>query len=169
MAYERTEVEELVRELVALDIMWRELKSLGDKGDRRAKKLAAKIAGAIKEEANIGPRVFARFEPDEHEKARTLREAVDKFKEDYPEQGQILEGYIKAVRMVKDTNLVYGLVAGSSLEPEAYRRALRGLRPDRKPMPDKLASALYPPVIDLAVIRERDSPQLERRILLSDE
>jgi hypothetical protein len=158
---ERTEVERSVRWLVASDILYRPLKSLGEKGLRRLDKTAKEISGLLKEGEEVGERVFARIEREDEEKARTLREGINAFKKAYPKYGEILEAMIAEKRTRSNRYLVFGLQEGFILGEEDYIRAMMDLQFERRE-----ASAVYPHVITVSERLKKDEVQAPRRILI---
>jgi len=158
---ERTEIEKFVRWLVASDILYRPLKSLGEKGLRRLDKTAKEISDLLKEKEEAGERVFARVEKEEEEKARTLREAINAFKKEYPKYGEILETMIMEKRKKSNKYLVYGLQEGFKLGEEDYVRVMMDLKFERRE-----ASAVYPHIITVSERLKKDKVQAQRRILI---
>jgi len=159
---ERTEIEKFVRWLIASDILYRPLKSLGEKGLRRLDKTAKEISDLLKEEGEVGERVFAKIEKkEEEEAARTLREGITAFKKKYPEYGEILEKLITEKRMKSNRYLIYGLQEGFKLGEEDYVRVMMDLGFDRRE-----ASSVYPHVIAISERLKKAKVQAERRILL---
>ena len=78
---ERTDIEKAVRILIASDVIYRPLKSLGEKGVRRLEKTSKDIAGLLKEDEEVGERVHVSLERrKEEQKARTLNQGIDAFK-----------------------------------------------------------------------------------------
>ena len=159
---ERTEIEKFVRWLIASDILYRPLKSLGEKGLRRLDKTAKEISDLLKEEEEVGERVFAKIEKkDEEEKARTMRQGINAFKKTYPEHGEILEKMIEEKRMKSNKYLVYGLQEGFKLGEEDYVRVMMDLGFDRRE-----ASSVYPHIIAISERLKKARVEAERRILL---
>ena len=84
---ERTEVEKNVRLMIASDILYRPLKSLGEKGVRRIEKTAKSISALLKDGSETGERIFAKVEiKSEEEKARTINEGIKEFCSKYPKE-----------------------------------------------------------------------------------
>jgi len=139
----RNELEIKVRSMVAFDILSKPLTSLGHKADRRRDKLAEETAALLEEETS--DRVVAYTERREEEKARTMREGIEAFKEEYPSYGKILEGVIQEKRIKSNQYLVYGVADGFKLGSEDYRRVMRdlGLTPVQ-------ADAMYVHLLDIS-------------------
>jgi len=159
---ERTEIEKLVRVLVASDITYRPLKGFGERGVRRLEKTAKEISVLLKEGEETGDRIFARIEKRDEEEARTIRQGIDAFKKEYPEMGEILESKITEKRMKNNKYLVYGLQTGFKLGEEDYLRAMMDLGVDRR-----VASSLYPHTIAISEMLKKAAEQAQRRILVS--
>ena len=159
---ERTEIERFVRWLIASDILYRPLKSLGEKGLRRLDKTAGEISDLLKDEEEIGERVFAKVEKKDEEKARTLREGINAFKKRYPQYGEILENMIAEKRTKSNRYLTFGLREGFKLGEEDYVRVMMDLGFDRRE-----ASSVYPHVIAISERLKKAKVQAQRRILLS--
>ena len=159
---ERTEVEKYIRWLIASDIIYRPLKSLGEKGLRWLDKTAGEISDLLKDEEEIGERVFAKIEKKDEEKARTLREGINAFKKRYPQYGEILENMIAEKRTKSNRYLIYGLQEGFKLGEEDYVRVMMDLGFDRRE-----ASSVYPHVIAISERLKKAKVQAQRRILLS--
>jgi hypothetical protein len=159
---ERTEIEKFVRWLISSDILYRPLKSLGEKGLRRLNKTAKEICDLLKEGEEIGERVFAKIEEKEEEKARTLREGIDAFKKEYPKEGEILEKMISEKRKQSNKYLIYGLQENFKLGEEDYIRVMMDLGFERRE-----ASAVYPHIIAISERLGKAKAQVQRKILVS--
>ncbi|MFH1311031.1 MAG: hypothetical protein ABIH65_01345 [Nanoarchaeota archaeon] len=159
---ERTEIEKFVRWLISSDILYRPLKSLGEKGLRRLDKKAKEISDLLKEGEEIGERVFAKTEKKEEEKARTLREGINAFTKKYPKYGDILEKMIAEKRKRNNKYLIYGLQENFKLGEEDYIRVMMDLGFDRRE-----ASAVYPHIIAVSERLGKAKAQTQRTILIS--
>ena len=73
-------------ELIATDRISIPVKSMGGKLDRQKPRLAKAIN--LENGVYAGDRVYARVETDETMKARGMREAIDLFAEQYPEEAE---------------------------------------------------------------------------------
>lgn len=159
MAY-RNELEKNVRSMVAYDILSKPLSSLGQKAGRRGSKLAKETAELL-QGGMTADRVIARTEEVTEMKARTLREAIDEFKGEFPKYGEVLEGKIQEKRLQRDTQLVYGLANGYRLGAEDYRRVMGDLG-----LSALEADAMYPHLIDISDRLGKAGEQSLRTILL---
>lgn len=158
---ERTTIETYVRHLVATDIMCKPLSSLSGKVDRRKEKTAREISSLLKNDYEIGERVFARIETRDEEKARTLREGIDAFNKEYPTYGKILEGKIAEKRTKNNKYLVFGIAEGYQLGREDYIRVMKDLG-----LNEDAACAMYPHLKEVSDQLGKAKEQAERSILL---
>ena len=158
---ERTEIEKLVRMLVASDVIYRPLKSFGERGVRRLDKTAKDVSSLLKEEEEVGERVFARIESLDEKKARGLNEGIAAFKKRHPHYGEILQELIDEKREKNNRYLTYGLQEGFKLGEEDYLRVMMNLGFDRRD-----ASALYPHIIAVSEMLEKSGEQNPRKILI---
>ena len=158
---ERTTIETCVRHLVATDILYRPISSLSGKADRRKDKITKEIADLLKNDYEVGERIFARIEKKDEEKARTLREGIDAFKKEYPTQGDVLEGIIAKKRLKNNEYLVFGISEGYQLGREDYIRVMKDLG-----LNDEAACAMYPHLKEVSDQLGKAKEQAERSILL---
>ena len=156
----RSELEISVRSLVAYDILSKPLTSLGQKSDRRRDKLAEEVADLLREEDKF-ERVTAYVERRDEEKARTLREGIEAFKETHPRYGAILEGIIKETRKESNRYLIFGVTPGFRLGAEDYRRVMKDLG-----MSTIEADAMYPHLLDISGRLGKAGENATRKILL---
>ena len=161
---ERTEIEKYARWLIASDIVYRPLKSLGEKGLRRLNKIAISIVDLLEKGEEEGERVFARIEISEKEKARTLNEGIEKFTQQYPRYGQILRGIIAEKRLERDKCLVYGLKPDYKLGEEDYLKVMVDLGFSRRE-----ASSIYPHIIAVSERMGKEKESAERSMLIPNE
>jgi len=159
---ERTDIEKLVRILIAGDILYRPLKSLGERGVRRLDKTAKSIYDLIEADGEKGNRVEARVEESEEEKARTLKEGIDEFSKKYPSQGKMLAEMIEQKRNAKNKCLIYGLKEGYKLSEEDYIQTIMDLGFDKRE-----AASIYPHIISYSEREGKAIQQSERKILLT--
>lgn len=158
---ERTEIEKYVRHMVALDVLGKPFKTLGDRAWRRENKLAKMIADCLIEKYDVGERVFVEVEKIDEEKARTLREGVEAFKKEFPRYGKILEEMIKGRRIRKNKYLRYGLNEDFVLGSEDYISVMKDLGFEREE-----ACAVYPHIKVISERLGKSKEQSKRLILL---
>jgi hypothetical protein len=122
----RDDLETAVRNMVAYDILSKPLSSLGQKAGRREKKLAVEAAGLLE---NTGPteRIVAYTEVRNEERARTVRDGINAFKEAHPRYGAKLEGMIQQKRFEKNNYIVFGVAEGFRLGASDYRSVMKDL------------------------------------------
>jgi len=157
---ERSELESRVRRLIAADISYRVLNSLGEKGIRRLNKRAEEIAVLLDEEPQ--DRFFAKIEESSEQKARTMKEGIEAFKDKHPKYGEILENLIAETRQRRNKNLVYGLNQEYHLSEEDYVQVMMDLGFERRE-----ASAMYPHVLAISGRLGRADEHSKRAILIS--
>ena len=157
---ERSDLEMCVRTLVAYDIVSKPLSSLGQKADRRKDNLAGEVATLLKEDEEF-KRVTAYTQRIDEEKARTLREGINDFKEKYSKYGKVLEGMIQEKRIKKNKYLCYGINEGFNLGAEDYRRVMRNVG-----LTTEQADAMYPHLKTMSDKLGKAKEQSLRKILL---
>ncbi|HUW43385.1 MAG TPA: hypothetical protein VMV95_00260 [Bacillota bacterium] len=158
---ERTELERRVRRLIAGDITYRVLKSLGDRGDRRLKKRAAEIVDIL-DQKELNNRFFVGIEKTEEEKAKTLRQGINAFKKKYKREGEVLEGLIAEKRIEKNKNLVYGLNNGYHLSEEDYVQIMMDLGFEKRE-----AASIYPHILAISERLGKADEYRKRTILIA--
>jgi len=156
----RTALETTVRQMVACDILSKPLSSLGQKAGRRRDKLAAETAGLLGEREEF-ERVVAYVERRDEERARTLREGIDAFKEAHPRYGHVLEGMIQERRLESNSYLVYGIAEGFSLGSQEYRSVMKDLG-----LGALEADAMYPHLLQISQRLGKAGEYTHRSILL---
>jgi hypothetical protein len=135
---QRNELEKNVRDMIAYDILQAPLSSFYQKAKRRKNDLSEVIVAQI-EDGETGERIIARLETREQEKARTMKEGIEAFKNKHPRYGNLLEGLIAEKRLQKNRILVYGVQEKFKLGDADYVRVLQDLDLDKR-----TASMLYP-------------------------
>lgn len=162
MTNERTEIEKESRYLIAGDISYRVLESLGKRGARKLIKGADNIASLLKDGEEAGNSICARIEKrDEDEKARTLNEGINEFYKQCPEYGSILKGLIEEKRDKKNKYLVYRLNEGYKLGEEDYVKVIMDIGFDRRE-----ACSIYPHILAISERMKKADEKKERTILL---
>jgi hypothetical protein len=153
------QLERQVIELIAADRIHIPISSIDGKLKRQKPKIAQAIQlpGARFQ----GERVYARVKVDDvTEKARTMREAIDVFAEQYPRHGKILNGLIEETRQAKETNMYFGVQEGCRLTAEDYLGVMQNLG-----FTEAGARNLYPELMNVSrnLARKREE---ERSILI---
>lgn len=160
--YERTEVENHVRYIVASDILQKVFSSLVSKEKRRRGKRVSLVVELLRQKAEVGDRVIAYTEErPEDRKARTLRGAIDEFKLIHPRLGKELEELIQQTRREQNEYLVFALEPDYKLGEEDYIGVLRDLG-----FNTRRAMALYPHILEISEKLKKASEQKERSILI---
>ncbi|MFH1307390.1 MAG: hypothetical protein ABIH72_00885 [archaeon] len=154
------ELERQIIEIIATDRISIPIKSIGGKLDRTKPKLAKAVDLEAYDGDFAGDRVYARVEEDETMKARGMRNGIEKFKAEYPRHGDVLEGYIAEERLVRETNLYFGVNTGCRLTAEDYMGVMRSLG-----FTDRVAADLYPNLMEISNKLSRKR-QEERSILI---
>jgi len=141
---QRNDLETVVRDMVAYDILSKPLSNLGDKAHRRRDKMAGEAAKLLSE-GYTAERITAYTEFRDEERARTMREGISSFSEAYPRYGKILEGMIQDKRQQSNEYLVFGIQDGFKLGAEDYRRVMKDIG-----MTSREADAMYPHILDIS-------------------
>lgn len=153
-------IEQRVIRLIATDRIEIPISSLSGKLKRKKPKMAKDIQLPESQRYN-GERVYARVETEDLMKARTMKEAVADFAEQYPAHGKILDGLIAEKRLQKETHLYFGVRDGCRLTQEDYLGVMRDLG-----FGETTARGLYSELIEVSrdLAKKRGSP--ERRVLI---
>lgn len=159
MTNENEQLERQIIQLVATDRLEIPISSLSGK----LKRMKPKLAQALSFPGNNyhGQRVYVRVETESTtESARTMREAVNAFAQNYPRHGQILNGMIEETRAAKEVNMYFGVNPGCRLTAEDYLEVMANLG-----FTETQARNLYEPLIETsrAISRKRNE---ERKVLI---
>jgi len=145
--------------LVAADRFEIPISSMSGKLKRMKPKLAQEIS--FPGNNYNGERVYARVNTQATtETARTMREAINYFAEQFPRHGKILNGLIEESRAAKETTLYFGVNPGCRLTADDYLGVMANLG-----FTEAQARTLYSPLIETsrAIAKKRDE---ERSILI---
>ena len=155
------EIEQQVIDLIATDRIYRPISSMGGKLKRKRPKLARAIdlGDEVRFESD---RVYARLDDTDRMKSRTMKEAVAKFKDNFPRYGEILNGYIEEQRAIRETNLYFGTNEGKRLTSDDYVRVMTDMG-----FSEKGARDLYPELMDVSRNLARKRNEKERSILIN--
>jgi len=157
---ERTELEILTRNMVAYDVLKAPLSSLHQKAGRK-QKAAAKTAAQYIEAGDVADRVYVSIQETEQEKARTLRQGINTFKEAHPRYGAKLEGMISETRTQKNNIIQYGIEDGFKLGTQDYVRVMKDLG-----LSETAAHAMYGHLLEVSEKLGKASETGMREILL---
>jgi len=152
-------LERQVIGLIAADRLDIPISSLSGK----LKRMKPKLASAIELPAGSynGTRVYARVEPEDRLKARTMSEAVDDFCTEHPKYGAVLQQMIEDKRSVRETHLYFGMQEGCRLTAEDYLDVMGSLG-----FTESQATVLYGPLMDASRNIARKRVESERRIMI---
>jgi len=154
------QLERQVIELVAADRLFIPVSSIDNKLKRRKEKMAGDIE-LPESKAYRGDRVYARVEDKDKMKARTMKEAISAFSEQYPTHGKVLQGIIAEKRLQKEKHLYFGVRDGCRLTSDDYLDVMRdlGFGPES-------AKSLYHELIEVSRNLSRKRAETERSILV---
>jgi hypothetical protein len=138
-------MERKILELIARDRIEIPFSSLYQKTKRAKKSQAVEIAGDLAEIGGRfeGERAFAYVSSEDNEKARTMKEAVAEFSQDFPRYGKILQGKIAEKRKQSENVLYFGMNSGCRLTSDDYMGVMKNLG-----FSESTAYRLYPEVVE---------------------
>ena len=137
-------LERQIIELVAADRIDVPISSMSGKLKRKKPKMAQDIDIEFGQRYN-GDRVFAYIKDKDEMKTRGMREGVDKFAEEFPKYGTILNGYIEEQRAVRERYLVFGMKEGSLVTADDYRGIMTNLG-----FTEATSERLYPELMNIS-------------------
>jgi len=150
------DLERKIIEIIATDRIDKPISSMSGKLKRSKPKLAKTIELAPGNSFE-GERTYARVETSNRDKARGMRGGINKFIENYPREGAILEGYIAEQRVASETHLCFGMYEG-------YIGVMTSLG-----FTEATAKKLYPELMDISRNLARKRDEVERSILIGSE
>ncbi|MFH1365058.1 MAG: hypothetical protein ABIH28_00545 [archaeon] len=153
-------LEEEIINLIATDKIYVPISSMGGKLERLRPKLAKQINLSEHNNNFTGKRVYARIESEDKKSAKNMREGIEKFKREFPEQGEILEKYIEEERTKKETHFYFGTNPECRLTTEDYLAVMKTMG-----FTEFSAIRLYPELLETsrALSRKRNE---ERSVLI---
>ena|SRR3989344_5649296 len=116
------DLERQLVNLIAVDRLYVPSSSFDGKLERRRGKMAKSIE--LENNPFQGERVYARIEDKDENKARGMRGGIEKFCEEYPKYGKILNGFIEEERVVSEKHLYFGIQEGKRLTNNDYMTVL---------------------------------------------
>ncbi len=119
------DLEREILNLVATDRLYIPSSSFDGKLKRRREKVAEEIE--LPKNPFQGERVYARVKEEDKDKARGMREGIEKFAQEFPKYGKILEGYIQEERVVREKHLYFGVAEGKRLTNDDYMAVLKDM------------------------------------------
>jgi len=156
------QVERQIIELIATDRIDKPISSMSGKLKRRKPKLAKGIDLGPFNGSFSGDRAYARVEESEGSKARGMKEGIAKFTEEFPRPGKILEGYIAEQRVIRETDLYFGMNDGCRITSNDYIGVMTDLG-----FTEATAKDLYPELMDVSRTLARQRDETERSILIN--
>ncbi|HJX50053.1 MAG TPA: hypothetical protein VJ438_01185 [Candidatus Nanoarchaeia archaeon] len=153
-------LERQVIELVAADRLFIPVSSMDNKLKRRREKMAEAIE-LLGSNLYRGDRIYARTEEKDKMKARTMKEAIATFSEQYPTHGKVLQGMIAEKRLQKEKHLYFGVRDGCRLTCNDYIEVMKDLG-----FGPVSANSLYHELIEVTRNLSRKRAEGERSILV---
>ena len=155
-------LEKQLIEIIATDRIDKPISSMSGKLKRAKPKLAKLIElepGSYFE----GNRTYARIGTENKMKARGMRKGIEKFKEQHPQYGKILEGLIAEQRVKSETHLYFGMYEGCRITSDDYLEVMTNLG-----FTETTAKRLYPELMNISrnLGKKRDEGE-ERSILIN--
>jgi hypothetical protein len=157
------DLERKIIEIIATDRIDKPISSMSGKLKRSKPKLAKTVE--LGEGTSFqGDRTYARIETSNRDKARGMRAGIEKFKENYPREGAVLEGYIAEQRIASETHLVFGMYEGCRITSDDYISVMTSLG-----FTEATAKKLYPELMDISRNLAKKRDEVERSILIGSE
>ena len=158
---ENEQTERAIIELIATDRIDIPISSMSGKLKRAKPKLAQAVDLAEYGGLFVGDRAYAKVEYENVEKARTMREGVEVFKDKYPQYGRILEGIIAEKRVERETHLYFGLNENSRLTANDYLGVMTSLG-----FTEAAARSFYPELLDASRRISRAREEDKRSVMI---
>lgn len=152
------ETERQILEIIATDRIDIPISSMSGKLKRAKPKLAKAVDLP---EDFFGDRTYARIEKTDEDKARGMKEGIEKFEENFPRYGRILRGYIEEQRKFRETHLYFGMNSGCRLTSSDYMSVMKNLG-----FTEATAERLYPELMDIS--RKMSRKRGEERSIMVD-
>jgi hypothetical protein len=152
-------LERQLIEIVAMDRIDRPISSMSGKLKRRKPKLAKAVE--LPDNEYEGERTWARVDEEDKQKARGMKEGIEKFEKNFPKYGRILRGYIEEQRTVREKYLVFGMNNGCRITSQDYMGVMKELG-----FTPAIAERLYPELMDISHKLKRKRDETERSILI---
>jgi len=156
------ELERQIIDLVAVDRIYVPMSSFDGKLERKRPKMAkALVAEDGFGKKFEGERAYARVKSEDKLKARGLRDGVDKFAEEYPKYGRILNGMIEEERTKRETHLYFGMLPEKRLTQDDYMAVMQDIG-----LSQAKAEQFYPVVMEISRNLTRKRGSEERSVLI---
>jgi len=118
-------LERQVIELVATDRLYIPSSSFDGKLERSRPKLAKTLNFS---DGNFeGERAYARVVDSNKNVSKDMRAGIGKFANEFPQYGQILNGYIEEARVKKEQHVYFGMNEGRRVTRDDYLGVLEGM------------------------------------------
>lgn len=154
------QIERQLVQLIATDRTEIPISSMSGKLKRKKPKMAQAIV--MPESGRyVGERVYARLESKDSMKARTMKEAISEFTQQYPTHGKVLQGMIAEKRLQKEEHLYFGVRDGCRLASNDYMDVMKELG-----FSEVTAERLYPEMIEVSRNLQRQRGCPERSVLI---
>ena len=161
---ERTDLEKLVRKLVAINNIRTPLSSLYQKEKKIEGEYARGIYNLLMQaghKADLGNSVIAYIEDEDKNKARGMEEGIKEFSKKYPKYGKILKNIVKKKRKISEIHLRYDLKEGHTLADSEYVSVMRDLE-----LTDQEATKIYPEFMSISERLRKKNKKEPRSILV---
>lgn len=156
---EKTE-EQLIK-IIALDRIDRPISSMSGKIKRQKPKLASLVDLSKHDRSYRGERVWAQIKDEDRQRARGMKEGIEKFDTEFPKYGQILRGYIEEQRTLREVYLYFGVRDNCRLTSQDYMSVMQDLG-----FSAATSERLYPELMDISRKLARKREESERSILI---
>ena len=152
-------LERQMIEIIATDRIDKPISSMSGKLKRRKPKLAQAIE--LENGGYKGDRTWCKIDEEDKQKARGMKEGVEKFENQFPKYGRILRGYIEEQRTVREKYLVFGMNDGCRITSKDYMGVMQNLG-----FSPAISERLYPELMDISHKLKRKRDETERSILI---
>jgi len=152
-------LERQMIEIIATDRIDKPISSMSGKLKRRKPSLAKAVE--LSNGNFLGERTWARIDEEDKQKARGMKEGVEKFEQEFPKYGRILRGYIEEQRTIREKYLVFGMNEGCRITSKDYMSVMQNLG-----FSPAIAERLYPELMDISHKLKRKRDETERSILI---
>lgn len=152
------QLERQLIEIIAVDRIDKPISSMSGKLKRKKPKLARAIELAKRYDSE---RTWARIDDSDRQKARGMKEGIEKFEETHPKYGRILRGYIEEQRTVRERHLVFGMQPKCRITADDYMGVMTDLG-----FTPAIAKGLYQELMDVSRKMARKRDETERTILI---
>jgi len=160
----RSDLEKLVRKLVAINNIRTPLSSLYQKGKKTEGEYAQGIYNLLMQsgkKADLGNSIVAYIEDKDKKKARGMEAGIKEFSKKYPKYGQILKKIVKNKRKASEIHLRYDIKEGYILADSEYVSVIKDLG-----LTNQEAAHIYPELISISGRLRKKNKKGPRSILI---